>query len=262
MGSGGNSIVYRAIDRDKPDSEPVAFKMFNTGVYQEIDSSSIDAFFLREAYGMSKLNHPNVVKLLDFGKKDDGVYFIVMELIEGRSLETITKHEGPIKEKQLISIAYQVSSVLQYLEENNVIHRDIKPGNILLNAADHIKLTDFGASKQLNDNSLTKNNEQFMGTPQFVSPEQIIGETEVDIRCDIYSLGATLYFCGTNIMPFAGDNVIDVLQNNMNESPDLMCQVNQEISLEFSNIVAKMLEKDKENRCSPSELNNDLMWLL
>ena len=256
LGEGANSIVFRAINNSDEKTEEVALKVFNVTAYQHVDTS-FDAFFLREAYGLSKLRHPNIVKMLDFGKIEN-TYFLVMELVKGRSLESIVEKEGAIKEDRLITIAHQMSLVFQYLEEQNVVHRDIKPGNVLVCTKDSAKLTDFGAAKQRDDITLTKMNEHFMGTPQFVSPEQIMAEKCIDIRCDIYSLGATLYFCGTKTMPFTGANVIEILDNNLNETPPAMKELDPRISSDFSFLVTKMLEKDKEKRITAKELNQSL----
>ena len=256
IGGGTNGIVYRASDRSLDTPVDVALKMFKKEAYQHIEDT-FDSFFLREAYGMSKLRHPNVVRLHDFGKEKDS-YFLAMELIEGQSLDSIVEEKGPIPEPQLRKYAIEVAHVLEYLEQHNIVHRDIKPENILVNKDGHIKLTDFGLAKQQDDISLTQMTNNFMGTPQFVSPEIILGETNVDIRCDVYSLGATLFFCGTGVLPFRGKTVMDALESNLNDMPPPMYDVNPTYCMQFSNLVSEMLEKDIEKRIFPNEVTQRL----
>ena len=260
IGKGSYSVVYRAVDRHNTPPVDVAIKIFELESYKEVESST-QSFLLREAYEMSKLDHPNIVKMLDFGKFKNS-YYMVMELVPGESLAHVIETMGCLGEDNLVYIAFQASSVLIYLEKNNVVHRDIKPENILINEEGDIKFTDFGLAKQCADNFLTRKNQQFMGTPQYVAPEQIVPAQKVDIRCDVYALGATLYYCGTKRFPFTGKNVVEILINNLNVQPTPMHEINPDISVNFSKIIAKMMEKKKEQRFTPTELKEQLKDLL
>ena len=260
IGEGSYSIVYHAIDHSKAQPIDIALKVFELSSYKEVESST-QSFLLREAYEMSKLEHQNIVKMLDFGKFDK-TYYMVMELVQGNSLQHMVSAMGPLGEDDLIYVAYQGASVLQYLEKKNMIHRDIKPENLLVNSEGEIKFTDFGLARHCADNALTLKNQQFMGTPQFVSPEQIAPDQKIDIRCDVYSLGATLYYCGTKTFPFTGKNVVEVLINNLNTTPTPMHEINPSISESFSKFVVKMMDKQKENRYSPTELKKELKEML
>ncbi len=260
LGMGGMSRVYRAEDCLAPDRPTVALKIFEMDAYSTI-STSFNALFLREAYGLSKLQHSNIIRFLDFGKWENS-YYLIMEFFDGRSLEQAVRDDGPFTENRLVTLGFHLSCTLEYLATHNVIHRDIKPSNILISDSSDIKLTDFGLAKQQDDSSLTQRHEQFMGTPQFVSPEQIKGETDIDIRCDVYSLGATLYYCGTAVFPFVGATMMEILDNNVKETPSPVHQVNTSLSYELSEILDKMLAKRPDDRYHPTELKDIFLRMM
>lgn len=258
LGTGGYSTVHRAIDRRSVDGTAVAIKLFESDAYRQINSS-FNSFFLREAYQMSKLNHPNIVKFLDFGKFDHS-YYMVMEFIDGRPLDRMIKNSGPLSEESILSIAYQCALAFEYLEEHNMVHRDIKPGNIVIDSGGNVKLTDFGLAKQQNDMSLTNVHAKFMGTPHFVAPEQITTEADadIDIRCDIYSLGATLYYGATTMLPFTGETIMEILEQNLTIEPEPVRNINPDISHEFADVIKKMLAKNPDERFQAGELKDRL----
>ncbi len=258
LGSGSFSTVYHAIDR--ANDGDVALKVFDTAKYEPL-SVSFNACFLREAYEMSKLDHPNIVKLLDFGKHQTSFY-MVMEFIRGQSLDALVRQGGVLDEENLILLAYQVTLAYECLEQHNAVHRDIKPDNIMIAENGDVKLTDFGLAKQQDDSSLTQVHHQFMGTPNFVAPEQIQGRRDIDVRCDIYSLGATLFFCATMALPFAAEGIVETLANNMSEDLPALVDVAPDISREFSDVVVHMLMKEPEDRCTPAELKASLLQLM
>ncbi len=260
IGRGAHSVVYRAGDTSQSDAVEVALKVFDIEAYEYV-SASFNSIFLREAYSMSKLEHRNLVRMLDFGKYSK-TYFIVMEFVYGKTLEDIVQASGPMDEENLTLLACQVVSALEYLQAHKVVHRDIKPGNILITVEGDIKLADFGLAKQQDDVTLTARNRKFMGTPAFVAPEQILGERDLDGRCDVYSLGATLFYCGTNMVPFTGNSVMAVLSSNLNDDPPLICDVNPAVGRDFSEIVANMMSKDRDERWIASEVKRRLTALL
>lgn len=260
LDKGSYSTVYRAIDRIKVDAIEVALKIIDMSVYDGINTS-FNAHFLREAYELSKLEHPNIVKFFDFGKSGL-LYYLAMEYIDGPSLESVVTNQGIIDEKELLLIAYQVVLAFEYLNTHNVIHRDVKPANILLNTEGDVKLSDFGLAKQQDDMTLTKKHDSFMGTPHFTSPEQIMVEDDIDIRGDIYSLGATLYYCGTKIYPFPGATIMEILDSNMTVDPRPVHEINPEFNLELSLVIQNMMSKDKEDRMTPEQLKGRLLTLI
>jgi serine/threonine protein kinase len=190
--------VYRA--HDPRSNSLVAVKVFT-------DDLTADAVllerFTREFNAASKLEHPNVVRALDFGI-EDGVSFLVTEFVEGVSLGQMIEEQGRLTEEAAVRIITQVSQALQYAHERNVIHRDVKPDNILVRSDGMVKLADFGLAKDFDDDRLLTRPASGLGTPHFMAPEQYRDAKDVDARSDIYSLGATLYCAVTGRVPFDG----------------------------------------------------------
>ncbi len=252
IGDGTYGSVYRAVDQETSSQDEVALKIFNSSAYEGL-ASSLNTFFLREAYAMSTMDHTNLVKCIDFGKAD-GTFFLVMEFAEGDTLHDMVCEKGPLEEPALAQIGFQLAGMLKYLGSHNVVHRDIKPGNIIISECGDPKVADFGLTKQKDDMSLTLRHSRFMGTPNFVAPEQIKGQRNVDVRCDVYSLGTTLYFSGTGKLPFASTSALKTLQTNLKEPLTPMDEINSNISAEFAQLISRMTEKEKEERIGPTEL--------
>jgi len=218
---GGMGRVYRA--EQVPLGRLVAVKTLDPRHQGgDADPQFQQRFFL-EASIASKLQHPNTVTVFDYGRTADGIYFIAMELVEGRSLLNLVRQEAPLPAHRVIHLAMQIARSLREAHRLDVIHRDLKPGNVLVarhgDEEDFVKVLDFGLVKHLveteAEQELTKAG-LFMGSPKYMSPEQIRGE-RVDARTDIYALGVVMYEMLTGKVPFERENTVKVLMAHMNE---------------------------------------------
>src|SRR5438067_6147646 len=231
LGRGGMGVTY--LSRDKVLRRRVALKVIDTPtVSTHRDSQTARERFLREARAAAALRHPNVAAVYQFGAAPDGSRcFYAMELVEGETLETRVRRHGPLNPKLVVEIATQITQALVAAAAQGLIHRDLKPGNIMLKnpeegehvgpprrgvrkaqrAAPTVKVIDFGLAKAVADagGEMDITHGEFVGTPNFASPEQFESEP-VDVRSDIYSLGATLWFALTGKTPFAGRNIEEI----------------------------------------------------
>lgn len=221
-----------------------------------VDSAFVERF-RREAQAAANLNHPNIVSVYDWGEAE-GNYFIVMEYIDGRSLSSLLRSDGKISVDKAAQIGSSVASALFYAHRHGVIHRDIKPGNVLITEDGRVKVTDFGIARALGaDESLTQTG-LVMGTATYISPEQAQG-LGADGRSDIYSLGVVLYEMVTGHPPFTGDSPLSIALKHVNENPKPLTEIDPEIPKAFEAIVLKALSKDPNNRYgSAGELADDL----
>ncbi len=209
--------------------------------------------FLREARLAGKLRHENIVFVLDAGISN-GVHYYVMEYIEGRTLKDVLEAKGKLKEKELRRLALHMARALAHADANGVLHRDIKPSNIIISHERVPKLCDFGLAKDMVFDAKGTSAGIVMGTPMYISPEQIRGAAN-DIRSDIYSLGATLYHCACGKAPFASTGSASVMVKHLTEDPmplkSRMCGLSETVA----GIIHKMLEKDPDDRFqTPQEL--------
>lgn len=260
IGEGSYSTVYLARDvvKSKEQSLFVALKVYDPEGHSGSEES-YRAIFLREAYAMSKLDHPVIAHFYDFGKADQA-YYLAMEYVRGQSLLEQVKNEGVLTELRLLEIAIDMAGALQYLGERQIVHRDIKPNNILISETNEIKLVDFGLAKQQTDATRTAQPGTFHGTPEYVSPEQIRGES-LDVRSDIYSLGATLYYAACGQPPFRGKSSLEKVIANLETDPLPLHEQNPAISSGFSCVIHRMMAKNCLFRYQPLELLNDLRLL-
>ena len=245
LDSGGFSDVYYAYDISKRPPVEVAIKIFDLDVDKQGKRESM-ALFLREAYCLSKLDHPNIIQIHDFGHSKDR-YFIVTEYLDGTTLYDIVDKTGPMPEGEVAMIAYEIAKALKFLKHHRVVHRDIKPINIMVNDNGDVKLIDFGLSRHIDERTVTKKN-VFVGTPQFAAPECIKRETEIDNSADIFSLGASCYFFLTNIEPFAGKNPKEVFNNRLTQVTRPVKELNSSITRGFSNLIDNMISFEREGR--------------
>ena len=257
---GGMGRVYRA--EQVPLGRLVAIKTLDprhTG--GEHDPQFQQRFFL-EASIASKLQHPNTVTVFDYGRTADDLYFIAMELVEGRSLLNLVRQEAPLPAARVIHIALQIARSLREAHRLDVIHRDLKPGNVLLthhgDEDDFVKVLDFGLVKHIEseaEQELTKAG-LFMGSPKYMSPEQIRGE-RVDGRTDIYALGVVMYEMLSGKVPFERENTVKVLMAHMHEVvPPLRAEGCPEA---LTQLVMRCLAKDATQR--PSSMDEVIALL-
>ena len=216
---GGMAEVYRAHDRllDRPVALKVLFPELS------VDRAFVERF-RREAQAAANLSHPNIVPVFDWGE-DNGTYFIVMEFIDGRALSSILRTAGPMHPDRAAEIGADVAVALAYAHRHGVIHRDVKPGNVLITEDGMVKVTDFGIARAINtEESLTQTG-AVMGTATYFSPEQAEG-MGVDARSDIYSLGVVLFEMVTGRPPFMGDTPVAVASKHVRENPPTPREIN------------------------------------
>ncbi len=248
LGRGGMAEVYLSRDRllDRPVAVKVLFPEFAT------DPSFVERF-RREATAAANLNHPNIVGVYDWGETE-GTYFIVMEYVDGRTLAEILRTEGPLHPDRVADVGADVAAALGFAHRNGVVHRDVKPGNVIVTSAGLVKVADFGIARAITaspDEDLTQVG-QVMGTAAYFSPEQARGEN-VDPRSDTYSLGVVLYELATGQPPFAGDSPVSIAYKHVHETPVPPRHRNVDIPPALEAIILKCLAKNPANRYPTAE---------
>lgn len=240
LGSGGMSTVYLA--RDEVLDRPVAVKLMHREMTEQPDQLER---FNQEARAVAKLSNPNVVAVIDAGE-DNGRPYIVLEYVKGETLKQRISRVGALDATEALAYALEVAQGLAVAHEREMVHRDVKPQNVLIDATGRAKLTDFGISRQLNDQSVTATG-KVIGTTDYVAPEQAMGK-ELDPRSDIYSLGIVLYEMFTGDVPFEAENQIGVAMKHVHEPiPDVQI-MRPDISATSARVVEKSTAKDPEDR--------------
>ncbi len=253
LGSGSMGSVYKA--KQISMNRWVALKVLSKDLSEDRDFLKR---FLREAKAVARLHHENIVTGHDM-RNEGNLYYFVMEYVEGETLKDIVEENGALPEEKIAEIGYRISRALAHANEKNMIHRDIKPENIMINNENTPKLTDFGLAKIIDSDApaLTMAGTT-MGTPYYMSPEQVRGDESIDIRTDIYSLGATLYYALTGTVPFYGKNPMAVMDMHLRKPLEPPHQRNTAISTHMNRIICKMMEKEPEARyATPHELANE-----
>src|SRR5579859_4223510 len=239
LGEGGIATVYRAeqlnIQRE------VAIKVLKT---QDAQGDFLHRLE-REAATIARLSHPHIVKLFDYGQ-ENGITYLVMELITGGSLADLIR-TGPLSPFEANRILQQLASALDYAHREGVIHRDLKPHNVLMDTNGNALLTDFGLARLVQSTSILTHSGTVVGTPAYMSPEQWTGGI-IDARTDIYSLGVILFEMLTGRVPFSGETPYRMMHMHINEKPPYVHALNSAIPLSFDAVILKALAKDISQR--------------
>ena len=255
IGEGGMANVYLAhdtiLDRD------VAVKILRGDL---ADDEKFVRRFQREAISASSLSHPNIVEMYDVGE-DDGQYYIVMEYVEGKTLKSLVKRRGALTLPEVIDIMLQLTSAVACAHDSYIIHRDIKPQNVLIKEDGTVKITDFGIAMALNSNELTQTN-SVMGSVHYLPPEQANG-SGATIKSDIYSLGILMFELLTGKLPFKGENAVEIAIKQMREKIPSVCEINPNIPQSIENVILKACAKNPKNRYdNVLEMHDDIKTAL
>lgn len=244
IGAGGMGEIYKA--RQLSVDRIVAIKVLSPRYAQDKDYMHR---FIREAKLLAKLDHPYIVKAIDAGQSRNTLYY-VMEFVDGATVLKLLKQKGRLPERDCLKIGIYVSHALEHAARHKLVHRDVKPTNIMITKEGVVKLCDLGIAKLLDagatESDLTKKG-YAVGSPYYIAPETCLG-TDVDIRSDIYSLGATLYHCVTGKPPFDGPTAAAVLAQHVHKEPIPPKALNPEVSEAFSDTILKMMQKVPEER--------------
>lgn len=251
VGEGGMALVYKAecslLNRE------VAVKVLRP---QYASDAEFVERFRREAQAAASLSHPNVVNIYDVGQQDD-IHYIVMEYVRGENLKDIIRRNAPLPIHQALDISRQIAEALYHAHQNNIVHRDIKPQNILLTRDGRVKVTDFGIAKAISSSSVTQTG-VVMGSVQYFSPEQARGIPAGHVS-DIYALGCVMYELLTGSVPFKGDSPIAVALKHIQDNPVPPRQIRPGIPIAVESIIMKALEKNKERRYqSAQDMANEI----
>jgi serine/threonine-protein kinase len=240
LGSGGMSTVYLALDEVL--DRPVAVKLLHREISEEADQLER---FRREARAAARLSHPNLVGVIDAGE-DDGRPYIVFEYIEGRTLKRRLQEEGRLPIDEAVAYAIEIGRGLTAAHARKLVHRDVKPQNVLIDPDGRAKVTDFGIARSLEQQGMTATG-RVLGTTDYVSPEQAMGE-DVDERSDVYSLGVVLYEMLTGDVPFRAETQVGVAMKHVNEPmPDVQTR-RPEVSAAVASVVDRATTKDPRDR--------------
>jgi len=253
IGRGGMAMVYKAFDMVL--FRPVAIKILHA---RFAHNAHFIERFKREAHSAASLVHRNITTIYDTGHAD-GVYFIVMEFVNGKTLKQIIDERGPLSITEAVDVARQVVEALDHANSRGIIHRDIKPQNILITEDKIVKVTDFGIARALAMPGLTQTG-KILGTARYISPEQARGQ-QADQRSDIYALGVILYEMVTGRAPFEGSSSVEVAGKHITETPVRAREINPNVPAALEIIIDKLLKKDPADRYQKvSTLLSDLAF--
>src|SRR5213595_2031969 len=240
VGTGGMSTVYKAFDTVL--ERPVAIKLMHREIAS--DSDQLERF-RREARAVAQLNHPHIVTVIDAGE-DDNTPYIVFEYVEGETLKDRIRRHGRLPIQEAIAYAIEIARALGAAHARGIVHRDVKPQNVLVDEEGSAKVTDFGIARSVDDSGLTAEG-RVLGTTDYVSPEQALGH-DVNGQSDIYSLGIVLFEMLTGDVPFHGENQVAVAMKHVREElPDLQLR-RPETSSALAAVVDRATEKDLSRR--------------
>ncbi len=255
VGQGGMGTVYKA--RCRILDRIVAVKILKE---EFSGNASFVEKFRTEAMAAARIAHPNIVNVYDVGQ-DNGVYYIVMEYVEGQTLKQYIASQGVVPLATAINIAVMICDGVQFAHENQVIHRDLKPQNILITNQGNVKVADFGIARANTTSTITFNREQVIGSVHYISPEQARG-AGVSYATDIYSIGCILYEMCTGQMPFDAESPVTVALKHLHDEPFPPADLNPEISPELEDIILHAMMKLPDRRfASAEEMGKELLWV-
>jgi eukaryotic-like serine/threonine-protein kinase len=243
LGAGAMAIVYKAkqISLDRTVAIKVLPKRFTE------NPDYVERFY-KEGRAAAKLNHNNIVQAFDVGEAG-GYHYFVMEYVEGKTLYDDLAKGKVFKETEALDIIIQVANALAHAHARNLIHRDVKPKNIMMNVSGVIKLADMGLARETTDIRAAQTEAgRAYGTPYYIAPEQIRGEVDIDGRADIYALGATLYHMVTGRVPFEAPNPSDVMRKHLKEALIPPDHINTSLSAGISEVIEVMMAKNRDDR--------------
>jgi len=254
LGEGGMGTVYRGVQLSL--DREVAIKVIHANLAADRNTAKR---FLREARLSSRLNQPNIINVYEFGQTDDGILYLAMELLKGRSLHQVIQSQF-MELERIQRICLQLCDALEAAHNQGIIHRDLKPGNIMILdepvGRDLLKVLDFGLAKSLvNDSTNITNTNALMGTPLYMSPEQVEGRPS-DQRSDLYSLGCILYQMLTGRPPFVGDTINAVLSAHLRDAP---APLPERVPPELTAMMARMLAKNPDERVGSAAEIRDVL---
>jgi eukaryotic-like serine/threonine-protein kinase len=242
LGQGAMGVVYKA--KDPLIDRVVAIKTINLNQTME-EREEYEARFYQEARAAGRLSHHNIVTIYDVGKSGD-VAYIAMEFLEGRELRDVLNERSTMPIPEVLDIVAQVASGLHYAHEHGIVHRDVKPSNIMIQKDGHVKITDFGIARMASAAVRTQTG-MVLGSPKYMSPEQVMGKL-TDQRSDIFSLGIMLYEMLAGRPPFSGENVNAIMYQTLNATPPQPSSMNPAVPDMLNFIVAKALAKKVDER--------------
>src|SRR5579884_3261817 len=241
VGAGGMSSVYRAHDRVL--ERRVALKVLHQHFS---DDDEYVQRFLREARTVASLSHPNVVTVIDRGEHE-GRQFIVFEYVDGENLKQLIQRRGPAPVATALELGIQIAQALSFAHQHGLVHRDVKPQNVLLNGDGRAKVTDFGIARSLDVQHSVTHTGTVLGTSDYIAPEQAQGRA-VDEHTDVYSLGVVLYELLTGHVPFAGENFVAVAMRHINDEAAPLAEARPDVPPRVEAAVRRAMAKDPDDR--------------
>ena len=236
------ALVFRA--HDLSDDRDVAIKVMAPAFGRDRECVTR---FVREAAVVAQLSHPNLVQ--GHGAEEhDGLYYLIMDFIDGESLDERVRRAGALPEAECFEVLDSCARGLEHAHAHGVIHRDVKPANILLGADGGVRLCDLGLVKRLRGDAGLTRSGKAIGTPHYISPEQAMGESDVDARCDFYSLGASIYFAACGRDAFEGDDAVGVMTRHVREKPAAPREHAPHLSRGFNRLVLRLMAKKRDGR--------------
>jgi serine/threonine protein kinase len=252
LGQGGMGQVFKAFHRNLHRTDAIKV------IRPDLMGPPALARFQREARATAQLNHPNLVTVYDAGEAD-GRHYLAMEYIEGTDLAKLAQRRGPLPVLAVCQVLHQASLALQHADEKGLVHRDVKPSNLMLSAGGVVKLLDLGLaclhSEEASADTRLTASQQLIGTPDFIAPEQALSARNADIRADLYSLGCTCYFILAGCVPFPGGDALDKLVRQRVEQPRPLSEARPDVPPALAAIVSRLMAKAPQDRFqTPSEL--------